>query len=101
MTGRGSQVDLRGGVEQGTRVLGLRMVEHAAGLPALHDAPVAQHRDHVGHLLHDAQVMGDEQARETVLALQPAQQVEHLGQVALVERVVGRCGIFLPFGLCP
>ena len=31
----------------------------------------------------------------------PAQQVEHLGQVALVERVVGRCGIFLPFGLCP
>jgi hypothetical protein len=44
--------------------------------PGLHDLPGVHHQHPVGDLQHGAEVVADEQHREPVLALQPAQQVD-------------------------
>jgi hypothetical protein len=42
----------------------------------LDDRPVAHHRDPVAQVLHDREIVGDEQAGEAKLTLQVGQQVQ-------------------------
>ena len=52
----------------------------------LHHAAIAQHGDAVGHVRDHGEVVGDEEQGGAVVAVQLAQQVEHLALAHHVER---------------
>jgi hypothetical protein len=54
--------------------------------PLLHQGAQVHHPDHVGHVAHHPQVVGDEQVGEAQALLQGAEQVEHLGLHGHVQR---------------
>jgi hypothetical protein len=59
----------------GVRVTGRR--EHPLARPALDDAPGVHHRDAVGELGHDREVVADVERRDLVAAAQVADRLEH------------------------
>ena len=64
----GGRPALRLGREQMLRVGMLRPVEHLGHRPLLDDLALGHDADPVGHLAHDAEVVGDEQQRHAVAA---------------------------------
>ena len=85
-------LDLRDAAEQAERVGMLRIVEDRGTRRALHHAAGVHHRDLVGHLGDDAEVVGDQDDRHAGLLLQFAQQVEDLRLHRDVERGGGFVG---------
>ena len=73
----------RGQQRLGIRVHGV--VEELVGLRELHHLAEVHHRDPVTQVVHDAQVMGDEEIREVELVAQVLQQVDDLGLNGDVE----------------
>ena len=70
----------------------LRLVEHLGDRALLDDLALGHHADAVGHLAHDAEVVGDEQQRHAVARLQGLQQLQDLrldGDVERRGRLVG------------
>ena len=60
--------------------------EQRLGRPRLDDAAQVHHRDPLGDLPHDGEVVGDEEVGQPAVALQVGQQVEHLRLHRDVER---------------
>ena len=52
------------------------MVEQVVGSSAFDDLSFLHHHDAVGHVVHDAQVMGDEEVGEAIVLLEVVEQVE-------------------------
>ena len=74
------------------RIRVLRMVEHLLDGTLLDDPALGHHADPVGHLAHDAEVVGDEQQRHAVARLQGLQELQDLrldGDVERRRRLVG------------
>ena len=70
----------------------LRVVEHLGDRALLDDAALGHDADAVGHLAHDAEVVGDEQQRHAVARLQGLQELQDLrldGDVERRGRLVG------------
>ena len=63
-------------LEQGARVELARVSEHLGDGPRLDDAAVLEHRDGVGDLPHEGQVVRDEEIGESELLLQLEQHLE-------------------------
>ncbi len=78
--------DARRGGEQRAGIAVPRRRQDIGGRPALDDAAAAQHDDLVGHVGDHAQIVRDHDDGQLVVALQPAQQVEHHGLGGHVER---------------
>ena len=66
-------------------LIGLRMMEEVVGSAALDDLSFLHHHDAVGHVVDDAEVVGDEKVGEAVLLLEVVEKVEHLCLDADVE----------------
>ena len=79
-------VDRRPGGQQrpGVRMVG--RLQRPARRPLLHEAPQVHHADAVAQVAHHAQVVGDEQVRQAVLATQVGEQVEDLRLDRHVQR---------------
>ena len=69
----------RHGFQQSLRVGMLRAREQGLTRRLLDEPPRVHDRDLVGQLVHDAQVMGDEQDRRIALLLEIAHQRQDLG----------------------
>ena len=70
----------------------LRRVEHLGHRSLLDDAALGHDADPVGHLAHDAEVVGDEQQRHAVARLQGLEELQDLrldGDVERRRRLVG------------
>ena len=63
-----------------------RITEHGIGLAGLNHPPKVHHRDAVGDMLNDAEIMTDEQVGEPEFLLQILQQVQHLRPHRHIER---------------
>src|SRR6266513_199703 len=72
--------------EQRLRVRMLGVAEQLFGLRQFHDLPEVHDGDPVADVLHDRQVVRDEQVRQPELLLQLLQEVEHLRLDAHVQR---------------
>src|ERR1700722_950618 len=69
----------------------LGRIENRLNRPTLDDISSAHYTDGVGHVLHDRQVVGDEEVRETLISLELPQQVQYLalnGDVECARRFV-------------
>ena len=69
-----------------------RPLDHLARRPALHQHAAVEHRDLVGVLVDERQVVRDEQHREPIVAREGGDDVEHLrldGHVQRRRRLVG------------
>jgi len=70
---------LRGGADQRLCVRGVAgACEQLGGRPDLHDAPEIHHGNAVAQVLHQPQVMGDEDQREAEPTLKLEEQVDNL-----------------------
>ncbi len=69
-------VEPRYGRQQRLRVRMVRSGENVLGRPDLHHPPEIQHGDPVGEVVHDAEVVADEQIRDVLVALEVREQVE-------------------------
>ena len=82
----------RGGLQRrdrGQQLAGVvlaRPVEHLVARALLDDGAVAHDHHAIGHLLHHAQVVADEQAGKAVPRLQVGEQVQHLRPHRHVQR---------------
>ena len=72
--------------EQRLRVRHDRRCKHHVGRREFDDAAEVHHRHARGEMLHDAQVVRNEQIRQPAIALQILQQVDHLRLHAHIER---------------
>ena len=72
--------------EQSFRIRMIRLIEELRRRRALDDTPEIHDDDAIGDVLHDAQVMADEQVREVERRLQIHEQIEHLSLDRYVER---------------
>src|SRR5690242_14683187 len=72
------RIGLRGGREQCHRVWMARVPQQCFRRSGFYDTPQVHHRDSMGHLTHDREVVGDEQVGKAAVALQIDQQVEDL-----------------------
>jgi hypothetical protein len=79
-------IGLEHGRQKRMRVRVQRVVEQHGGVGNLHDTTEVHHRDAVGYVPYDAEVVRDEKIRERPLSLQPAQQVDDVGLDRDVER---------------
>ncbi|MNI50408.1 hypothetical protein D3C73_1050680 [compost metagenome] len=61
-------------------------IEERVGGDPLHQFPAIQHRDLVGQLPHDRQVVGDEQHGDAVLLLERQQQFDDSGLHRYIQR---------------
>ena len=94
---RSRRIDLGGaalglGRQEMLRVAVLRMVEDVGDRAMLDDAALGHDADPVGHLAHDAEVVGDEEQGHAVARLQALQQFQDLrlnGDVEGGRRLVG------------
>ncbi len=77
---------LRRAVKQLARVGVLRVGKQMRGVGLLNDVAVLHHRHAVGKAAHQVQVMGDEQHRHAGLALQIAEQLQHLRAQRHIQR---------------
>ena len=68
----------------------LRLGKHFGDRALLYDVPLLHHRDALGKVAHQVKVMGDQQYRHAVLALQLGQQVEN---ATAQTHVQGRGGL--------
>ena len=69
-----------------------RLLDHLARRPALHQHAAVEHRDLVGVLVDEREIVGDEQDGEPVAARKAGDDVEHLpldGDVERGRRLVG------------
>ena len=64
--------------QQALRVGMLRMAQNLAHAALLHQMPLLHHRDAVGKLAHQIQIMRDQQHRHAMLGLQSADQIQNL-----------------------
>ena len=80
------------GRQQRLRVRVVRPAEHRLRIADLHDPPEVHHRDPVGEVAHDAQVVGDQQVAGLALGLQLGQDVQDRGLDRNVERARGLVG---------
>ena len=74
------------GRKQRAGVIGLRVLEQLRGRPFLHHLAVAHHDQMAGQRGDHAQIVRDEHVGQVALALQLAQQIDHLRLEQHVER---------------
>jgi hypothetical protein len=72
--------------EQRAGVVGLRILEQLGGRALLHHLAMAHHDQMAGERGDHAQIVGNEHVGEVALALQFAQQIDHMGLEQHVER---------------
>ena len=80
----------RGHERLGVRVLRIR--PHGLGRADLHDPAQVHHRDAVGDLADDRQIVGDQDQAKVGVLDQLTQQVGHLGLSRCVQRADGLVG---------
>ena len=71
-------VDARDGIDEGACVVGLRIVEDVVGGAAFNNAASLHDHDAVSHVVHHAEVVGDEKVGVVVAAFEVVEQVEDL-----------------------
>lgn len=64
----------------------LRIVEDIENRSVLDDTPALHHRNGMGELAHQCEVMGDENIGQTELCLQRQQHVDNVGLNADIKR---------------
>jgi hypothetical protein len=75
---RARKIQNRRGREQRLGVIVLCTVEDIVARALLDDPAPLHHHDAVGHLLDGSEIVADEEARKTILRLQPLEQLQHL-----------------------
>lgn len=73
-----SSLDGQHGSQQTASVFVTRIGHHLGGRPRLDDLPGVHHRDAMGELRHQGQVMGDEDHSESQFLAEVVQQFHHL-----------------------